>query len=188
MAGANEKAQANAIRALGHLLASSHSGGQSAAEHSQSSLGASGPPVLSVTVKDGAHGSVQQATSDIAMSEGLDGPHQGRGSAATSLQQRVSPAGAFEVQALDGGDSAGEQAPAWVEPGLRCLMRALQSGSVKVQWNACYAVGALLRCRRATAAAQQAGLLGQLLHQLLQALKHSRNFKACSRLVLSAHA
>ena len=71
-----------------------------------------------------------------------------------------------------------------MEPGLRCLIRALQSGSVKVQWNACYAVGAVLRCRRAAAAAWQAGLLGQLLHQLLQTLKHSSNFKASTQLTV----
>ena len=85
------------------------------------------------------------------------------------------------VQTLNGEGSAEEQPPAWVEPGLRCLIRALQGGSVKVQWNACYAVGAILRCQHAAAAAQRAGLLTQLLRQLLQTLQHSSNFKASTR-------
>ena len=74
--------------------------------------------------------------------------------------------------------TAGSIGPAWVEPGLQCLCAALQSSNVKVQWNACYAVGALLRCQQAAAAAQRAGLMQDLLQQLLQTLKHSSNFKA----------
>ncbi len=156
-AEANEKVQANAIRALGHLLASSHSGRQSITPPDQTSLTTPGP---------------------APASERSGQPICGGGSALVSLQQRASPADSSEAEATGDISLAREQLPAWVEPGLRCLIRALQSGSVKVQWNACYAVGALLRCQCAAAAAQRAGLLGQLLQQLLQTLKHSSNFKA----------
>ena len=138
-AEANEKVQANAIRALGHLLASSHSGRQSITPPDQTSLTTPGP---------------------APASERSGQPICGGGSALVSLQQRASPADSSEAEATGDISLAREQLPAWVEPGLRCLIRALQSGSVKVQWNACYAVGALLRCQCAAAAAQRAGLLG----------------------------
>lgn len=183
---ANEKVQANAIRTLGHLLASGHSGGKST-ESGQFPLRVSGPSPPSVADQEDTQRSAQQAHE----SEGSDWSCQAEGHGAASLQQGVPPGGPHsdcnhlqrqrpEAQAPDGSASDGKQSPAWVEPGLRCLIRALQSSSVKVQWNACYAAGALLRCQHAAGAAQRARLLGQLLRQLLETLKHSSNFKASS--------
>ena len=181
-AEANEKVQANAIRALGHLLASSHSDAQSITAHDQMPLNVPGPSPASDAIEGGTESSAYETTSASAMSEGSNQPNCGGSGADVSLQQRTSSADSSEAKATDDIGPAREHLLAWVEPGLRCLIRALQSGSVKVQWNACYAVGALLRCRPAAAAAQRAGLLGQLLQQLLQTLKHSSNFKASTSL------
>lgn len=78
------------------------------------------------------------------------------------------------------GDGTGVQGPGppdWFKRGLDCLADALASGKGKVQWNACYAIGALLRCTGSAAAAAAAGGLQQLLAQLLHVLQHSTNYK-----------
>ena len=185
---ANEKVQANAIRALGHLLASGHSSGK---------ITEPGQPPLRVSDSTSPsaadQGDTLRSTREAREPEGSAWPGHGEGRGPASWQQAVSPRGPRsdcihpqrlrpEAQAPDGSVSAGKQAAAWVDPGLSCLIRALQSGSVKVQWNTCYAAAALLRCQHAAGAAQRAGLLGQLLRQLLQTLKHSSNFKASSNL------
>lgn len=136
-ASGNEKVQANAIRALGYLLAS-----------------------YSCSSSRIAAGSAQRA------SAGGQPDRMPCSSPRCSSQQNV------------GQDSLAEHRPGWVEPGLQALCTALQSASVKVQWNACYAVGALLRCRHAGAAALRLGLLEEILQQLLHTLQHSSNFKA----------
>ena len=136
-ASGNEKVQANAIRALGYLLASN-----------------------SCSCRRLAAGSAQRA------SAGGQPDRMPCSSRRCSSQQNV------------GQDSLAEHRPGWVEPGLHALCTALQSASVKVQWNACYAVGALLRCRHAGAAALRLGLLEGMLQQLLHTLQHSSNFKA----------
>ena len=177
-AEANEKVQANAVRALGHLLASSHSNGQNIANQHQISLRVPGLSPATDADKGSAERSAGEVTLGSGMSEGSGHQISGGSSAPNNLQHRAKPAGSSEAEATHDINPDRGLLPVWVEPGLRCLIRALQSGSVKVQWNACYAVGALLRCQRAAAAAQRAGLLGQLLQQLLQTLKHSSNFKA----------
>lgn len=78
------------------------------------------------------------------------------------------------------GDGTGIQGPVppdWFVRGLACLADALASGNGKVQWNACYAIGALLRCPGSAAAAAAAGGLQPLLAHLLHVLQHSANFK-----------
>ena len=77
-------------------------------------------------------------------------------------------------------DGTGRQGPAppdWFVRGLACLAEALASGNGKVQWNACYAIGTLLRRPGSAAAAAAAGGLQPLLAQLLHVLQHSANFK-----------
>ncbi|KAK9916388.1 hypothetical protein WJX75_002097 [Coccomyxa subellipsoidea] len=54
---------------------------------------------------------------------------------------------------------------------------ALATGNGKVQWNACYAIGSLLRRTDSVAAADACGCLLTLLAQLLDVLQHSANFK-----------
>ncbi|CAL8466624.1 g6160 [Coccomyxa elongata] len=71
----------------------------------------------------------------------------------------------------------GPRPPDWFMRGLACLADALASGNGKVQWNACYAIGALLRCPESAAVAAAAGGLQPLLAQLLHVLQHSANFK-----------
>lgn len=46
---------------------------------------------------------------------------------------------------------------AWLADALRCLTGALADGGAKVQWNACFAAGSLLRNAPAAAAAAAAG-------------------------------
>lgn len=46
---------------------------------------------------------------------------------------------------------------AWLADALRCLAGALADGGAKVQWNACYAAGSLLRNAPTAAAAAAAG-------------------------------
>lgn len=69
-------------------------------------------------------------------------------------------------------------APAWFQPSVQQLQEALRTGRDKVAWNACYAVGGLLRNRASTELAQEGGCLQPLLSELLSALQHSKNHKA----------
>ena len=69
-------------------------------------------------------------------------------------------------------------APAWFQPSVQQLQEALRTGRDKVAWNACYAVGGLLRNRASTELAQESGCLQPLLQELLNVLQHSRNHKA----------
>ncbi|EIE26348.1 hypothetical protein COCSUDRAFT_39464 [Coccomyxa subellipsoidea C-169] len=80
--------------------------------------------------------------------------------------------------AANAGDKMSSgQPPDWFVRGLGCLHEALASGNGKVQWNACYAIGALLRSAAAAAAADACGGLQPLLAQLLDVLQHGANFK-----------
>ena len=72
-----------------------------------------------------------------------------------------------------------EAQPAWVQDGLRKLCTALRSSNVKVQWNACYAAGAVLRSVRAASVAAACGLIDEILLCLLHAMQDNGNFKAC---------
>ncbi|CAK0757758.1 hypothetical protein CVIRNUC_002567 [Coccomyxa viridis] len=67
--------------------------------------------------------------------------------------------------------------PAWVQQGLETLCIALRSSNVKVQWNACYAAGAVLRSTHVAPAVAACGLMNQILLCLLHALQNSDNFK-----------
>ena len=69
--------------------------------------------------------------------------------------------------------------PAWVQQGLETLCTALRSSNVKVQWNACYAAGTVLRSTHAAPAVAACGLMDRFLLCLLHALQDSGNFKAC---------
>ena len=64
-----------------------------------------------------------------------------------------------------------------MQQGLETLCTALRSSNVKVQWNACYAAGAVLRSTHAAPAVAVCGLMDQILLCLLHALQDSGNFK-----------
>ena len=66
-----------------------------------------------------------------------------------------------------------------MQQGLETLCIALRSSNVKVQWNACYAAGAVLRSTHVAPAVAACGLMNQILLCLLHALQNSDNFKAC---------
>lgn len=70
-----------------------------------------------------------------------------------------------------------EWPPDWFVRGLGCLREALATGNGKVQWNACYAIGSLLRRTDSVAAADACRGLLTLVAQLLDVLQHSANFK-----------
>jgi hypothetical protein len=72
-------------------------------------------------------------------------------------------------------DSAGQ--PPWLAPALRCLASAARTGNGKAQWNACYAIGNVLRRAPAANAAERCAMLRPLLLQLLDTLQHSANHK-----------
>ena len=90
-------------------------------------------------------------------------------------------AGCSEWQDRQSGASTSGRAsaPAWFQPSVQQLQEALRTGKDKVAWNACYAVGGLLRNRTSTELAQESGCLHPLLLELLSVLQHSRNHKAC---------
>lgn len=96
--------------------------------------------------------------------------------ARTAVQQDRAQLGA-EPGLPEDGVRVGQSA--WLAGALRCLAGALAGGGPKVQWNACYALGALLRnAPAATAAAACGGMLCGLLRQVLAILRDSANFKA----------
>jgi hypothetical protein len=68
-------------------------------------------------------------------------------------------------------------APPWFPEAAQQLQAALRIGNGKVSWNACYAVGSLLRRQKAARLAHACGCLQPLLLALLAALQHSSNQK-----------
>ena len=96
-------------------------------------------------------------------------------------------------QVEDGSDaqpsaSASEQAPGWFQEAAQQLQDALRTGNGKVSWNACYAVGSLLRSQRAAGLAHERSCLLPLLWDLLGALQHSKNHKVRGRIqVIEPH-
>ena len=86
--------------------------------------------------------------------------------------------------------SAKGQAPGWFRTAALQLQDALRTGNGKVSWNACYAVGSLLRSQRAAALAHGCGSLLPLLQELLAALRRCKNHKvgACMHGAEARHA
>ena len=70
---------------------------------------------------------------------------------------RVAPSAAGPAYPIPDPGLAVERA--WLADALQCLTGALADGGAKVQWNACYAVGSLLRNAPAAAAAAAAGVI-----------------------------
>lgn len=68
-------------------------------------------------------------------------------------------------------------APPWFQEAAQQLQEALRTGNGKVSWNACYAVGSLLKSQGAAQAAHSCGCLQPLLLALIAALQHSSNHK-----------
>ena len=208
-ANANEKVQANAIRALGYLLtADSHpQSSQQACGHQhgvnakvcdrmcscrcepadQEMPGRAGGLENQVAAAQYTEPSLEGSSSAAAPNLGhslhsLSAAATGRDKSRLPCEASASEAEQSQRHYDDGGSSAsaaGGSWPTWGDSGLTCLCKALRSGSVKVQWNACYAVGALLRSWRAAIAAERSGgVMCEVLHQLLHALSSSSNFKA----------
>ncbi|DBA95791.1 TPA: hypothetical protein ACH3X1_001342 [Trebouxia sp. C0004] len=66
---------------------------------------------------------------------------------------------------------------AWLDQGISCLYTSLASSTEKVQWNACYATGNLLKNDAAAALAAKRRQLQSLLSVLLALVRDSPNYK-----------
>ncbi|KXZ56713.1 hypothetical protein GPECTOR_1g642 [Gonium pectorale] len=77
----------------------------------------------------------------------------------------------------DGGGGGGVQLDAWLDSALSCLQSTLTTGSMKVQWNACYALLGLLRNQRLVAHPRVTGRTAPLLLLLVMLVRDSANFK-----------
>lgn len=188
-AGDNEKVRANAVRALGNLLIASN-----ALKNAPSPLGRGGyhspGGPLSPAPADDATAAAAPAADAAATRDSHPGRPDAAGVAARDFQGRDSPARDFAGRSSAAGNGPGNDAEAsgggpgddaQMAVALACLQACLGAGSAKVQWNACYAVGGLLR-----AAAEWGGgsgdggggeELAMLLPPVLALLRDSPNYK-----------
>ena len=130
-----DKVRANGVRALGNLLAFVPA----------ADAGELPPGGADIRLK----GCAPAAT---ACGEALAG---GRAPGPALLPEREPGARPREgAPAAEGGEMLSDlPTQTWLAGALRCLSDALATGGVKVQWNACYATGSLLRNGAAAAAA-----------------------------------
>ncbi|BDA41093.1 probable HEAT repeat-containing protein 6 at N-terminal half [Coccomyxa sp. Obi] len=200
-ANSGDKVRTNAVRAIGYLVAAGSSTSLAAdscralpAPHKQcrcsisGSVETSGSPGELTCAADMpalSHESSPEAQSSCASST----PQTSTANAHSKSEmvtlpdrhvQTTSSQHCDHAYLSSEGDGTGIQGPGppdWFVRGLACLANALASGNGKVQWNACYAIGALLRCPGSAGAAAAAGGLQPLLAHLLHVLQHSANFK-----------
>ena len=215
-ADSGDKVRANAVRAIGYIVAAGpqSSNAQTQPQHQSSTCNgahapqssgeaacaAVDPPLLSPSHNP------HSADSPSAAAEfpgSLDAHAQPNPQSADALdecdkrgaeQRPRSASCCSERDSTRGVHLHGEWPPDWFVRWLGCLREALATGNGKVQWNACYAIGSLLRRTDSVAAADACGCLLTLLAQLLDVLQHSANFKVLlwgsqtqgSRVVMSA--
>ena len=185
-ANAGDKVRANAVRAIGYIVAigpqhriagtkqnEACNSAEVACSSSQGKLDAADAPVSCIQQ--------QNFTDAPSAAEGLPGTHAQPDAHERHVErarQQKSEAAHSSCREPDpDAEMSSGQPPDWFVRGLGCLREALASGNGKVQWNACYAIGALLRSAAAAAAADACGGLQPLLAQLLDVLQHSANFK-----------
>lgn len=172
-----DKVRANAVRAMGYLVAA---GPDNFSAGENTSLLARQPDVCQRCMPDDAssvsdrHCTMQQRPSAASTSHAhSSAPREHRTHSCSCDTDMAS-------QRADVAGSTCQTPPGWFARGLCCLGEALANGNGKVQWNTCYAIGALLRNARSVAAANACGSLQPLLSKLLSVLQHSASFKACA--------
>lgn len=191
-ANSGDKVRANAVRAIGYIVAA---GPQSSNAQTQ--------PQHQSSTCNGAHSSGEAACAAVdpplspshnphsasaaaEIPESLNAHAQRNSQSADALdecdkrgaeQRPRSARSCSERDSTPGVHLHREWPPDWFVRGLGCLREALATGNGKVQWNACYAIGSLLRRTDSVAAADACGGLLTLLAQLLDVLQHSANFK-----------
>jgi len=130
-----DKVRANGVRALGNLLAF------------VPAAAAGVPPPGGAATRSEGSAPAAAACAETPAAAHAQGP---------ALLPRSEP-GARPCDgppAAEGGQPLGGlPSQVWLAGALRCLSDALATGGVKVQWNACYAAGSLLRNGAAAAAA-----------------------------------